>query len=178
MTSTNTIPKCRVCICALGATDLFYDMLQLPMLAHKFISCTELSVSKEEQVPSELCQVCYEQLEQLYAFRAKCIAADAQWRMNLSACNDEKPMSNLEMPQDQDPPVVELLELELCSEKSIRKRCTRQQNKEAIEQPLETEATTEDSILTEEKVSKLQENYRINVINIDFIDFVVHASHV
>lgn len=151
--SANTLPKCRVCICALDATDLFYDMLQLPFLAQKFISCTGLSVSKEEQVPSELCQLCYDQLEQLYAFRAKCIAADAQWRMDLTASDDEKPISNLEMTQEQDTPVVEVLELAQCSEKIIRKRRTRQQNKEAIKKLLETEATNQDTILTEEKIS-------------------------
>lgn len=79
--------RCRVCICALDAA-LGYDMRKLPLLAHKFVTCTDLSVSEEERVPSELCQDCYDQLEQLYAFRAKCIAADTKWRMEILAfCN-------------------------------------------------------------------------------------------
>ncbi|XP_034107820.1 gastrula zinc finger protein XlCGF46.1-like [Drosophila albomicans] len=75
--------KCRVCTCALDATVGSYDMLHLPMLAQKFTACTNLCVAEDDsdQVPSELCQTCYDQLEQLYDFRAKCIAADTNWRM-------------------------------------------------------------------------------------------------
>ncbi|XP_034483303.1 zinc finger protein 135-like isoform X2 [Drosophila innubila] len=76
-----TFTKCRVCTCVLDATVGSYNMLQLPLVAHKFLSCTNLTISEEERLPSELCQVCYDQLEQLYAFRAKCIAADTKWRM-------------------------------------------------------------------------------------------------
>lgn len=58
-------------------------MRQLPMLALKFTSCTDLTVSAEEQLPSALCQKCYDLLDQLYAFRARCIEADAKWRLQI-----------------------------------------------------------------------------------------------
>ncbi|XP_060656944.1 zinc finger protein OZF-like [Drosophila nasuta] len=83
--------KCRVCICSLDATAAIYDMRKLPKLEHKFVTCTDLSVSDEMRVPSELCQACHDQLERLYAFRAKCIAADTKWRMEILAfCDDEE----------------------------------------------------------------------------------------
>ncbi|EDW69671.2 gastrula zinc finger protein XlCGF46.1 [Drosophila virilis] len=92
-----TFTKCRVCICDLDATVGSYDMRKLPLLAHKFVTCTDLSVSEEQRVPSELCQACYNQLEQLYAFRAKCIAADTKWRMQILAfCDEEEPIYDLE----------------------------------------------------------------------------------
>lgn len=91
--------KCRVCICSLDAA-LGYDMRKLPLLAHKFVTCTDLSVSEDEhRVPSELCQACCDQLEQLYAFRAKCIAADTKWRMEILAfCNEEEEVYEVEAP--------------------------------------------------------------------------------
>lgn len=90
MTSAIPSTKCRVCICALDAAVCSYDMQQLPDLAHKFATLTDLSLSQseseqEQQLPSELCQACFEQLEESYAFRSKCIAADAQWRLDLSS---------------------------------------------------------------------------------------------
>lgn len=65
-------------------------MRQLPMLALKFTSCTDLTVSlEEEHVPSALCQSCYDLLDQLYAFRARCIESDARWRLAIVAEADE-----------------------------------------------------------------------------------------
>lgn len=63
-------------------------MRQLPMLALKFTSCTDLTVSHEEHLPSALCQTCYDLLDQLYAFRARCIEADAKWRLEIVAAPD------------------------------------------------------------------------------------------
>ncbi|KAH8302798.1 hypothetical protein KR044_010800 [Drosophila immigrans] len=85
-----TSSKCRVCICSLDAAAASYDMRKLPKLEHKFVTCTDLCVSDEKRVPSELCQACHDQLERLYAFRAKCIAADTRWRMEILAfCENE-----------------------------------------------------------------------------------------
>jgi len=84
-----SLPKCRVCTCSLDAEAECYDMRKLPKLAHKFVTCTDLSFSEEERLPSELCQGCHDQLERLYAFRARCIAADTKWRMEILAfCED------------------------------------------------------------------------------------------
>lgn len=84
-----TSVKCRVCICTLEASAGCYDMRKLPKLAHKFETCTDLSVSGEQRVPSELCHTCCDQLERLYAFRARCIASDTKWRMEILAFSDE-----------------------------------------------------------------------------------------
>lgn len=87
--------KCRVCICTLDADAISYDMRKLPKLAHKFVTCTDLSVSDEMRLPSELCRACHDQLDRLYAFRAKCIAADTKWRMEILAfCDDEQPIND------------------------------------------------------------------------------------
>lgn len=83
-----TSVKCRVCICSLEASASCYDMRKLPKLAHKFETCTDLSVSGEQRVPSELCHTCCDQLERLYAFRARCIASDTKWRMEILAFSD------------------------------------------------------------------------------------------
>ncbi|KAH8302800.1 hypothetical protein KR044_010804, partial [Drosophila immigrans] len=112
--------NCRVCTCALDATVGSYDMLQLPMLAHKFVACTDLCVAEEQQqLPSELCQTCFEQLEQLYEFRAKCIAADSKWRMQEH--------------WEEEVHSYELLEVEVEDKKTSD--CDKQ---EAIEQQVET----------------------------------------
>ncbi|KAM8710546.1 hypothetical protein ACLKA7_017205 [Drosophila subpalustris] len=97
-------------------------MLQLPMVAHKFVTCTDLSVLDEAQVPTELCQVCYEQLEQLYDFRAKCIAADTKWRMQVLAFREDE-----EATDDLDE--VEVVELEKKEGKRCNKKskCDKQQ---------------------------------------------------
>lgn len=101
-----TSVKCRVCICSLDASAGSYDMRKLPKLAHKFETCTDLSVNEEERVPSELCHSCCEQLERLYAFRARCIASDTKWRMEILAFADEiEVVKGLEE-------VVETIELE------------------------------------------------------------------
>lgn len=84
-----TSVKCRVCICSLDESAGNYDMRKLPKLAHKFETCTDLSVNEEERVPSELCHSCCDQLERLYAFRARCIASDTKWRMEILAFSDE-----------------------------------------------------------------------------------------
>ncbi|EDW69674.1 gastrula zinc finger protein XlCGF46.1 [Drosophila virilis] len=100
--------KCRVCICTLDADATSYDMRKLPKLAHKFVTCTDLSVSDEVRLPSELCRVCHDQLERLYAFRAKCIAADTKWRMEILAfCVDEQPINDA-APKTTPEEVVEL----------------------------------------------------------------------
>lgn len=113
-----TFTKCRVCICDLDATVGSYDMRKLPLLAHKFVTCTDLSVSEEQRVPSELCQACYNQLEQLYAFRAKCIAADTKWRMQILAfCDEEEPIYDLEAA----PSTVAVEELKESNEKQSEK---------------------------------------------------------
>lgn len=84
-----TSAKCRVCICSLEASASCYDMRKLPKLAHKFETCTDLSVTGEQRVPSELCHTCCDQLERLYAFRARCIASDTKWRMEILAFSED-----------------------------------------------------------------------------------------
>ncbi|XP_017841360.1 zinc finger protein 239-like [Drosophila busckii] len=86
--------KCRVCACMLDTTSVCYDMRKQPKLAHKFITCTDLTVSELECLPSCLCHLCCGQLEQSYAFRAKCIAADTRWRMELLATSYENKCEN------------------------------------------------------------------------------------
>ncbi|XP_034481587.1 gastrula zinc finger protein XlCGF46.1-like [Drosophila innubila] len=104
-----SLPKCRVCICSLAAEAEFYDMRKLPRLAHKFVTCTDLSFSEEERLPSELCQGCHDQLERLYAFRARCIAADTKWRMEILAfCEDTESIEDNEQLKSTD----EITELE------------------------------------------------------------------
>lgn len=116
--------KCRVCICSLDAA-LGYDMRKVPLLAHKFVTCTDLSISEEEhRVPSELCQACCDQLEQLYAFRAKCIAADTKWRMEILAfCTEEEEVYEVEAPpspsQSESEQSLEQQEVEPDERKSI-----------------------------------------------------------
>lgn len=72
-------------------------MRQLPMLALKFTCCTDLTVShEEEKVPTALCQSCYDLLDQFYAFRARCIKADAKWRLAIVAEADEEKLEEEE----------------------------------------------------------------------------------
>ncbi|EDV96495.1 zinc finger protein OZF [Drosophila grimshawi] len=93
----STTPKCRVCICPLNAPAVSYDMRKLAKLAHKFVTCTDLSIDGDARLPSELCQSCHDQLEHLYAFRARCIAADTKWRMEILAfCDEEEPIKDAE----------------------------------------------------------------------------------
>ncbi|EDW18411.1 gastrula zinc finger protein XlCGF46.1 [Drosophila mojavensis] len=122
---TSTI-KCRICICAIDATVGSYDMQKLPLVAHKFVTCTDLAVDVHERVSSVLCPACFHQLDQLYAFRAKCIAADTKWRMQILAfCDDEEPTYDLEAT----PATVEVVELKLKQrnerkvEKQVESRC-------------------------------------------------------
>ncbi|KAH8365783.1 hypothetical protein KR093_004392, partial [Drosophila rubida] len=100
--------KCRVCTCTLDATVGSYDMLKLPTLAKKFVACTDLSVTEENEVPSELCHACYDQLEQLYEFRAKCIAADTKWRMQAMAYCDEETYELVEVTPSSSPAKTEI----------------------------------------------------------------------
>lgn len=130
----SSFTKCRICICALDTTVGSYDMQKLPLLAHKFVTCTDLSVDVHERVPSVLCPACFHQLDQLYAFRVKCIAADTKWRMQILAfCDDEEPTYDLEAA----PTTVEVEELKLEQHnekqdgKPVESRCELEQTCEA-----------------------------------------------
>lgn len=150
MTSANIRLKCRACICTLDAAVGSYDMRKLPTLAHKFITCTGLIVFEEDEeqpLPSELCQACHDQLEQFYAFRVKCIAADIQWRAEILASSDaENPKCSL------DAAAPKVSELDAYTDKKVRKRrgdklSTEQLANEETEIELpETEATVLDTI--------------------------------
>ncbi|EDV96497.1 GH16275 [Drosophila grimshawi] len=103
----------------LNATVGSFNMRELPMLAHKFVTCTDLSIDEDERLPSELCQACHTQLDQLYAFRAKCIAADTKWRMQILAfCDDEELVYDLEVA----PSTLEVDELQLEQSSEIADR--------------------------------------------------------
>lgn len=130
MSSANALFKCRVCCCELSDEGESYDMRQLPMLALKFTSCTDLTVLHEEKnVPSALCQSCYDLLDQLYAFRARCIEADAKWRLAIVAEADEEKVEveiqELESPQRtqvkpfSEEPEIELPEVETTAQDAI-----------------------------------------------------------
>ncbi|TDG47507.1 hypothetical protein AWZ03_006099 [Drosophila navojoa] len=124
MTSAITSSKCRVCICALDAAVCSYDMRQLPELAHKFATLTDLSLyqsesDQQQQLPSELCQVCFEQLEESYAFRSKCIAADAQWRLEISTNIPSEDIEKNALPMANEETEIELPQLEAAVENAI-----------------------------------------------------------
>lgn len=148
--------KCRICICSLDAA-LGYDMRKLPLLAHKFVTCTDLSVSDEERrVPSELCQACCDQLEELYAFRAKCIAADTKWRMEILAfCNEEEAIYEEEAPQSpkQSEPEesVEKQEVESVDSKSIFETQSERVEIELLEDESLEQATADEVELEEDQ---------------------------
>lgn len=151
--------KCRICICALDDA-LSYDMQRLPLLAHKFVTCTDLSVSEEERLPSELCQECCDQLEQLYAFRAKCIAADTKWRMEILAfCNAEEEDYEVETPVSP----LEDAEQEECHEEQdagsydSTPNCDMQPTKIEIEMLDDESLEQEEVELEEEQVSERME---------------------
>lgn len=148
--------KCRVCICSLNAA-LSYDMRKLPLLAHKFVTCTDLSVSDEEhRVPSELCQACCDQLEELYAFRAKCIAADTKWRMEILAfCNEEEEVDEEEAPpsarQSELEESVEQQEVESVDSKSIFETQPERVEIELLEDESLEQSTAEEVELEEDQ---------------------------
>ncbi|XP_062133138.1 zinc finger protein 883-like [Drosophila sulfurigaster albostrigata] len=93
MTSKNNLQKCRACLVPQNAVS--YDMRLLPLVAHKFYTCTAISMEEEDSLPGVLCGECNTHLEQFYAFRERCIAADAQLRaekdenLQTKPCEDE-----------------------------------------------------------------------------------------
>jgi len=149
-----TSTKCRVCICSLDASVEFYDMRKLPRLAHKFVTCTDLAVSDEKRLPSELCQVCHDQLERLYAFRARCIASDTKWRMEILAfCED----TDFTEDDDQTKSLVEKTELKINSPQEAA-----EPEPVNIETQIEPTNATQIPAVTSENVSdqvSLQYNY-------------------
>ncbi|ALC43223.1 maker650 [Drosophila busckii] len=120
-----SVNKCRACISSLDESIMNYDMKKIPVLAQKFVSCTDLIVSEDEPLPTVLCQDCFDQLEQLYKFRAKCIAADTMWRREMLAFCDEVELESIveleieEEPQPASPVEVTELELPVVSEAEI-----------------------------------------------------------
>ncbi|KAL7731776.1 hypothetical protein ACLKA6_016712 [Drosophila palustris] len=169
MTSANASGKCRVCTCALEATAGRYDMLRLAELAHKFVTCTNLSVAEEQlpNLPSELCQACSDKLEELYAFRDRCIAADAQWRLELATCENEKANYNLERTQDQqDSLEVEFPELHECEIKATGRRRTRQKSKEAKREQVEAAISPKEEQSLLSKISAA--NFLCDICNTRF----------
>lgn len=165
--SASISAKCRVCTCSIAATDVCYNMRQLPKLAHMFVICTSLSISEEERLPSELCQECHDQMEQLYAFRGRCIAADAQWRLQLENNNNSK--HNM-MVKDRE--TVGEAATEECSLKSVRRRRTRQQAKELGD----TEILTAEQVKLEIFINK-SETLPFSIFVVQAIDSQPQMRH-
>ncbi|KAM8710544.1 hypothetical protein ACLKA7_017203 [Drosophila subpalustris] len=137
--------KCRVCISSLDAAAESYDMRKLPKLAHKFVTCTDLSISDEKRLPSELCQACHDQLERLYAFRARCIAADTKWRMEILAFSEDT--DSIEQLKNTE---------EITEPETIAPKTTAASQPANEEQQVEAEHTTQISTAVSSEVSSEQ----------------------
>ncbi|KAH8365789.1 hypothetical protein KR093_004402 [Drosophila rubida] len=127
MTSITSLYKCRACLVPQNSSSVRYDMHLLPMLAHKFFTCTALSVEEEDSLPSVLCVSCKNHLEQFYAFRERCIAADAQLRADRQENLQTKPYEH-ELQEAE-----EVSQLQLCNKKIVTKRRVKKQRKEVEE---------------------------------------------
>ncbi|XP_030375474.1 RB-associated KRAB zinc finger protein [Scaptodrosophila lebanonensis] len=110
------LKRCRVCRTIINGDS--YNLWDNPDLAYKYKACSDLNLTEESGehgVPKCLCQSCFDNVEEFFAFRSLCIESDGYWRSqernSPGVFVDEKPKYNVEE-ENPSPSDVEHIEME------------------------------------------------------------------
>nr|XP_022906312.1 zinc finger protein 136-like [Onthophagus taurus] len=95
MCSINEIMNlCRLCLVKNEANIMiFEEHNNISEINQKISACLSITVSKEDQLPKNICDHCMNKLDLLYEFRTTCVSAEKQLQMwvdefNKSDCKD------------------------------------------------------------------------------------------
>lgn len=72
--------SCRLCLDKHDDMVTIFNENDIIPVSVKIISCISIEVSEDDGLPKMICRNCYDQLEQLYTFKKRCLATDVKLR--------------------------------------------------------------------------------------------------